>query len=125
MKLDALICALLLVLSALVPVVVFTNGGGESWSKRKDQAILSSRESDQLARDDESGKLASDPANLAGYLRMNALAEMETAKSYGYLADADRKILSATLDILGAQAALLCLLVFRRWKVAKGPRRET
>jgi hypothetical protein len=118
MKLDALICAVVIVLTAVVPSLAFLKGA-ESWPKHRDESASSAVRYEQLARDTESGKIKPDSSNFPAYLRLQARGQMELARMYGYLAESDRKFLSATFGVVGVQAALLTWLLLRRRKHAR------
>jgi len=113
MKLDALICAVVIALTVVIPSLAFLKGD-ESWSKHRDESVSSAGRYEQLARDTESGKIKPDFGNFPTYLRMQAQGQMELARMYGYLAESDRKFLSASIGVVGAQAVLLCWLLLRR-----------
>ena len=113
MKIDALICAVVIALTAVVPSLAFLTGG-ENWSKHRDESVSSAARCEQLARDTESGKIKPDLGNFPAYVRMQAQGQLELAKMYGHLAEADRKFLSPAVGILGVQASLLSWLLLRR-----------
>ncbi len=116
MKIDALICAAVIALTAVMPSLLLASGVGESWSHSRTESVSSAARYEQLARDTESGKINPDFGNFPTYLRMQAEGQMALAKMYEHLADASRNFLSVSAGILGFQAALLSWLLLRRRK---------
>ena len=111
-KFDALICALIVALTVVVPAIGY-HRAGELFAQQGKQSRESAERSRQLAADTEAGKIKPDPAGFPTYLRMEATARSSLADMYFYLGEASRNLLSAVIGVAIAQAGLLGWLLRR------------
>ena len=125
MKVDVLLCVIVVALSLFVPSLAFLNTA-EGWSRSALESAESAGRYEQLAKDTESGKIKPDPTGLPAYLRMQAAGQIALADMFGNLGRSARSLLSASFGIATLQALLLAIVLVRaRRRRARSERNET
>jgi hypothetical protein len=120
MKLDAILCAVIVALTLVIPCAAWVLGYSEALANHSEERATSSKRWETIARDTEQGKIQTDPANFPQYLRMQGRQDLELARMYGSLAQALKGMTQGLVGIAMVQAALLVWLVNRRRKRLRG-----
>jgi hypothetical protein len=113
MKIDALIYAVVVALTLVMPSLAYFYTA-DAWAKLSSEAALSANRSEQLAKDIEVGKIKPEAAGFPAYLRMQAAGERSLARMFANHREAAFSLLLGSFGASAVQAALLSWAFCRR-----------
>ena len=113
MKIDALLCVIVLALTLVIPSLAYFNTA-DSWARFSVDTLSSASRTEELAKETELGKITPDVAGFPIYLRMQAASQRAIAEMFAQLSSASRKLMSATIGVVQLQGILLLWLLWRR-----------
>ncbi|MFS8138123.1 MAG: hypothetical protein ACMG50_08370 [Thermomonas sp.] len=116
MKLDSVLCAVIVALALIVPSSIWVLGYSAAFINYSEERTASSKRWEAIAQDTEQGKIKPEPANFARYLRMQGQQDLVLAKMYGNLAESLKHLAEGLVGVAMVQAGLLGWLFNRRRK---------